>query len=166
MNDPLIQRVAILYRPNGIVLHMAPNHSKRLIVSESCLGTFNPRCRGGLSRWIIFEEKSVYPGLKADVGEESDWRRVRVIEDWNLPAIGATDGMAIFKNFVISTCVGGLCVVDVNKGYVAARLTLKTAAGVVKFSNVAIGHGGDAGSVVAYVTSDTGLFSLPLRTVA
>lgn len=158
---------ANMSRPNGIGFD-----GDDLIVSDCCQGTHDEGCKGGMSRWELLQQRKDSHGEAA-----SPWVHSETIEDVQDPdeAVGGcSDGFATYsfedetvaygrrrhrnKHVLLSSCFGGLCIVDLSRGKVAARLwTAKEEFGGCKISNVVVS------TSQVYLTGNCGILALPLQ---
>ncbi|KAL7544302.1 hypothetical protein ACHAWF_007686 [Thalassiosira exigua] len=161
-----VEFVAKMDRPNGV--GFLPD-SDTLVVSECCQGQHNERCEQGTSWWNLYRRTS-----SGDDRREEAWNLVESIEnDVPAPSFGCADGFEPTSgpdgnSLLIASCANGLCLVDVRRGRVAARLITAFAPGRdgedaggghagCKISNVAIGNDR------IFMTGDCGILTLPLR---
>ena len=151
-----------LSRPNGI--GGDPKIPGRIWVSDCCQGTHNPSCRQGTSRWVALEDRSRsgFDRMTSNASSSS-WKIVATIEDVK-PTFksGCADGFAFHEptGWMVSSCAGGLCIVDTAKEKVIARLRSTSddvADGTLVFSNVAFGRD------TAFFTGKGGVWRLPLN---
>jgi gluconolactonase len=146
--------VSDMMRPNGVDFI-----GDNLIVSDCCQGSHLNGCKSGTSRWKIFGQK------EHESTSSSSWTHIRTIED-TVPANSATggcaDGFAVHeyvdkeemrKHVLLSSCFGGLCVVDLESGSVITRMFL----GGCRISNVAVGK------EFVFLTGSCGILTLPLK---
>eukprot|EP00929_Paragymnodinium_shiwhaense_P081156 TRINITY_DN42402_c0_g1_i1.p1 TRINITY_DN42402_c0_g1~~TRINITY_DN42402_c0_g1_i1.p1 ORF type:complete len:404 (+),score=74.70 TRINITY_DN42402_c0_g1_i1:163-1374(+) len=141
-----------LTRPNGIAVVPGEQPADmRLIVSDCCQGKHNAKCRQGISRWVV----------KRKAGTAGDWQTVSTIEDV-CPAEfqacdgGCADGFAYHgpTGLLVASCSGGVCIVDLDKQKVLARLLTATE---FRVSNVLLAPDG-----YAYLTGQGGFWRLKL----
>jgi len=145
-------------RPNGIGFR-----GESLIVSDCCQGSHLEGCKSGTSRWRIFEQQD-------QESSSSSWVDSETIED-SVPADaasgGCADGFAVYeyvnrekirKHVLLSSCFGGLCIVDLESGgAVVSRMWTAIEHGGCRVSNVAVGR------EYAFLTGSCGILTLPLR---
>lgn len=148
-----------MVRPNGIGFV-----GDDLVVSDCCQGSHLERCRSGTSRWEVLRRRAG--------GEDAGWDHVRTVEDTApLDGVegGCADGFAVHavitekesRDVLLASCFGGLCIVDMESGTVAARLwTAREEGGGCRISNVAVWTGGHV-----FLTGSCGVLSLPLKKV-
>ena len=146
-----VERLFSMARPNGLLFK-----ENMLIVADSCTGNSVPECMGGTSRWVVYE--STDETNRSNRKETAGWHPTILIEDtMSSDTPGATDGLSLDEEtgLLLASCVGGVCVVDVEAGEVVARL--HTTEHGWKASNTVIADGH------LYVTGDVGVWALPLN---
>lgn len=160
--------VSSMQRPNGIGFV-----GDDLIVSDCCQGSHLENCTSGTSRWEVFRQKM-------EEGFNSTWIHRATIEDHVSPDEaegGCSDGFDLYeyydglstddmrktsnlRSFLLASCFGGLCVVDLELKKVVVRMwTAKEKFGGCKISNVAVAkrHG------MVILTGNCGISMIPLR---
>lgn len=153
-----------MQRPNGIGFLQGTN---TLVVSDCCQGNHLQDCHQGISRWNFFEQTTT----DKTSGGGISWKLVRTIVDQvdSSSSQGCADGFETIlveskKNgkdhFLIASCAGGLCIVDVEREEVVARLWTTIGSQnekSCKVSNVALG-----GNSI-YITGNCGILKMALR---
>jgi len=158
MIQPNVELIAKMDRPNGIDFLKNPKNSDILVVSDCCQGKHKVSCQQGTSRWIFYQKK------------DNKYEHISTITDVSAPRGGCSDGFKSIlglhgENILISSCSGGLCIVDVDKGQVVAKLltglddhsTDKKNEQVCKFSNVALSPR------EIFLTGNCGILKVPLQ---
>ena len=168
-----VELIAKMDRPNGIDFLKGSNSKNILVVSDCCQADHNKRCLQGTSRWNLYRPSasSISPATDATTTNDesgSGWDLISVIEDdISRTSIGCADGFLPMvgphgQDILIASCAAGLCLVDVEKGEVVARMwtSAPERQGIFracKVSNVA--RSPDR----IFLTGNCGILQLPLR---
>lgn len=157
-----VELISIMERPNGIGFLQNSHHrgNTTLVISNCCQGNHKPTCQQGTSRWTLYQQT------------EKGFEYISTISDTISPPLGGcSDGFKTIvgpqdHNILISSCSGGLCLVDIDLRKVVARLwialddeTNENEEETCKVSNVALSPSD------IYLTGNCGILKLPLRTM-
>ena len=164
-----------LKRPNGIGFYTNKKYNDEeeeedlMVVSDCCQGNHLVGCVSGISRWAIFEKRQE----QQQQGKATDaWVQTRTIQDIvssKEATGGCADGFAFLdidgdddsikkKQYMLASCFGGLCIVDLDQQKVVSRMwTGKEEFGGCKLSNVAVGK------KHVFLTGNCGILRLSLH---